>query len=123
MIIGTLFDWQIGAAAIEARGGHFAEDGDDVVLRDELADGVRRFFLLGLIVLGIDLDLASVDAAGGVDLVARHHDAVVSGLPEGCLRSGHRAVLAKGESQRSRRRCPYRWLPRWGDSQSEVTTY
>ena len=72
----------------------FAEDGDDVVLRDQLRDGVGRFFLLGLIVLGQHLDLASVDAAGGVDLVGRHHDAVVRRLAERGLRAGHRAVLA-----------------------------
>ena len=68
VIIGTLFDWQIGAAAMRCRRGDFAEDGDDVVLRDQLGDGVGRFFLLRLIVLGEHLDLAAVDAAGGVDL-------------------------------------------------------
>src|ERR1019366_530865 len=73
---------------------HFAEDGQDVILRDQLGDGVCRLFLLGLIVFAEDFDLASVDAAGSVDLVGSHHDAVVRRLAERGLSSSHRAVLA-----------------------------
>ena len=72
----------------------------DVVAGDEFRHGVRRFLRLRLIVLGDHADLASADAAGGVDLFDGEHDAVVRRLAEGRLGAGERAVFADDDVRR-----------------------
>ena len=45
--------------------GHLAEDGDDLVLRDQLGDGVRGFLGLALVVLDEQPELAPAEHAAG----------------------------------------------------------
>ena len=75
-------------------GGDLAEEGDDLVAGDEFFDDGGGLALLGLVVLGDELDLASQDAAGGVQLLDGEEGALVRGLPEGGLLAGEGGEFA-----------------------------
>ncbi len=56
--------------------GVLADDGDDVVARDQLRDHGGRVFGAPLIVLDDQSDLAALDATGSIDLVRGKLDAL-----------------------------------------------
>ena len=60
-----------------------ADDGDDLVLVDQLAPGIGAFGWITLVVLDEGADGHTVDAAGGVDLVEIQLRAIAGGNAEG----------------------------------------
>ena len=85
----VLSSWQIFLMAIDLAAGGGADDGQDLLFLDQLlgeGDGV-----LGLAgrVLDDELELAAVDAAGGVDLVDEHLGGLGLGRAEECRRAGY----------------------------------
>ena len=92
-----------GGGGEGSRGSLLADQGDDVVARDELGHDRRRLRGFSAVVLGEHVDRTAEHAAGGVDLVGREIDAVASRLREGRGRTGQRAVEPDRDALRLRR--------------------
>ncbi len=90
--------------------GVLADQGDDVVARDQLGHGGRRLGGLAAIVLGEELDRTPQHAAGVVELVGSEESALASRDREGRGRAGQRArripILIPRRRRPSRRRRP-----------------
>jgi hypothetical protein len=81
------------SASERARGGDFAEDGDDFVAADEFLDGGVGLGGFGLIVLGNNLDLFAQDPLG-VDLFEGQEEAFVGAGPEDGGVAGEGGIFA-----------------------------
>src|SRR5262245_30776480 len=68
---------------------------------DELVGDRHAFFRVGAIVAGVQLDLLSEDAAGGVDVLDRLLDAVLELRTEGGAAASERAGDAELDLRRS----------------------
>jgi hypothetical protein len=75
-------------------GRDFAEDGDDLVARDEFLGDRGGFTRLGLVILGEQFQFAAEHAPGGVDFLDGLEGALVRGLSVGRLLAGQRRELA-----------------------------
>ena len=92
-----------GRRGERSRRSLLADQGDDVVARDQLGHHRRRLRRLSPVVLGEHVDRPAEHATRRVDLVGREIDAVASRLREGRGRTGQRAVEPDRDALRLRR--------------------